>query len=214
MDTIIKAAKELNSELTRVQNENIKLRDLLTRLFDEEEIKSCPSYELLKATYSLPISSNAEIHKEAVISDMHSIYAPRRSKPKATASVSTVPSGPSGPSGPSVPTESDSILDTECLLSDKQDPVKEVMQVEISGTVYLLHNNKFYTSDSGKYVGEIMDGLIMIDGKPFTPEERELIHVSGMYYKNNENIAYIKCNDYIARVVGEVDENNDVYAYS
>jgi len=68
--------------------ENTALKQSITSIFNEEEIKACSSYDLMKATYTINDKSVAEQHKESTKFELHSIYEPRSShqikKPQIT----------------------------------------------------------------------------------------------------------------------------------
>lgn len=211
LDSFKSLIPQLEKSWKQLVADNVQLRKSLESLFQEEEIKSCPSYELLKATYLVLEHTPAETHKEQVTMDLSSIYAPKwshtKSKPvakgtaKAQASISVA--------------KSEIPLD-ECLLNTEINTVTnsiETIKVTIDDVTYYYVTGKFYAVDSGKCVGKLTGGVIMINGKPYTPEERKLVYVSDNYYKDRDDRAYVKCDDYIARVMGEIQDGN-VYAYS
>lgn len=214
LDNIRAAVSQLEKTVKQLHTDNAQLRKSLTALFEEDEIKACSSYELLKATYLIQEQTPAESHKEQVTIDLSSMYAPKwaHTKAKPAAKVSAKAPAPApAPSGQTQVHENTELPTDECLLPDGSGI--EVIKVTIDDKTYYYNSGKFYSTDTGKCVGKLLSGVIMIDGKPYTPEERRLMHVSDNYYKDSEDRAYVKCDDYIARVMGEIQEGC-VYAYS
>lgn len=230
LDHIVTEIKKTKQQFTDLVEENKFLRKQMEQIFAEEEIKQCPSYELLKATYSMATYEKTKKAKATFV-ELPSPYQPLKelkasikSTKKKAAKISVAVKKTNASQQ-----QNNELSSEDCLLPAEEKPEKttikkgssstetpkaviNVEQVELNGIVFYLHDNKFYDSKTGKLRGKIDSGVILLDNTPLTLVTVKIAYVSDDYYRDNENRAFKLCNKMVARVVGEV-QDGDLYMF-
>lgn len=215
MEQLRHAADKIEKEIARLHELNKQLTDNLHFLFEEEEIKECKNYELFKLIYDNchpeEPQTTSRTKAKSKIGGQHielpSIYAPKGSRTKI-ALASAAPT-------PEFEAERKSVHGpNECLVLDEGASAGEIIvdQIEIQGKIYLFADGKFYDL-SGAFVGQIQANIIVIKDEPFSLNEKVLTHVSDQYFTDGQGGAYTKCNEHIARMIGEIRDDN-IYEFS
>lgn len=220
MEQLKQAALKIEKEIASLHALNKQLTENLKFLLEEEEIQECKNYELFKLVYGCPptedVSGPSRTKAQSRTSnrqhiELPSIYAPRGSRSKADAAPTpafeamkenlVVPP-------PDTPMES-------CMLPDEQHHGHPMLvdQVKIGEAIYLFADGKFYNESTGAQVGQLQSNIIVINGEPFTLNEKTLTHISDQYFTDGLSGVYVKCNEQIARLVGELRDEN-IYEFS
>lgn len=221
--TLNKLAKELIQNNQKAEKRIAELENKLQCLFEEEEIKELPSFKLLKNIYCNPDRDQEITKKQNNYNDIPSIYQPPtevkktikkiqiQKKQTAKVSAKTAPA-PAAEVAPASASEFDvCMLDTESPTPTPTPSPISVYKCEISGQTYLYNDNKFYNSKDGSYVGKVDEGVLLINGQPVTLNEVKLIRktISGQNYLTDaDDSLYIMCNNHVARLAGEIKDNN------
>jgi len=220
---LLKSAKKTYEEM---QQQNQTLKQNIDKIFQEEEIKKCPSYALFKATYSVDsLKTYKEIKK--VNHEIINPYGPRSSRKKPSLNIHKKSASATAKSK-----FKPEISNDECLIPSQPKQKKpspttivktppesqteiEVQQVELNKDTYLFVNNKFYSSKTGDLVGQIDNGVIMLNKQPITLKTRKVKKYDDQHYVDADSRVYLKCNSNVARAVGDivVDNNEEFVGY-
>lgn len=241
LESIIQEVTSLKKFYKKISDENIQLKQQIQQIFQEEEIKKCPSYELLKETYSVVVFNKTK-NSKSEYAELPNPYMPawahkklsKRQQPKQT-EVNTPKKPVQKPikiKTPKLATSPNLESPSECMLLDEptakkspsnaqsqsqsqspQEPIC-VEQIEINDVIYLLHENRIYNKKTGLPVGKIDVGVVILNDVPITLKTKKIIHISDNQYRDRDNNVYELHKDLsIAKAIGEYD-NGEVLVFA
>lgn len=80
--------------------------------------------------------------------------------------------------------------------------------VEIKGKKYYFHRNKFYSTDTGKLVGRLKSGLILLNNEPITLTHVQIAVCESDtdFYYDKDGFLYSICDEGVTKVCGELQD--------
>lgn len=227
MSELLKQIKTLITPLTKhieeLETHNKALKNALSDLLEEEDVKLIPGYELLKTTYETYLNDDVSLikAKNDPMLGYDPLHAPPNLRRKKKPLIQTSLKRPSNYSS-SMPDLNECMLESTPIKSKPDKIVTEVSPrdnegvyiVEIQGKQYYLYDNYFYDIDSLLRIGEVTDdGFTILEQTiKFTtsPVDLEMVGISDDYPSfypdiTDKNIYKIIANGKVVQSVGTIE---------